>query len=68
MKSVLKVYSTYLKLQSIDGFKKDDTMNVMSVTKSVTSLLIGIVIDRDLTLEVLGGCKGITNCPVLLGI
>ena len=23
-----------------DGFKKDDTMNVMSVTKSVTSLLI----------------------------
>ena len=28
-----------------DGFKKDDTMNVMSVTKSVTSLLIGIAID-----------------------
>ena len=27
-----------------DGFRKDDTMNVMSVTKSVTSLLIGIAI------------------------
>ena len=31
-----------------DGFKKDDTMNVMSVTKSVTSLLIGIAIDQGL--------------------
>ena len=27
-----------------DGFKKEDTMNVMSVTKSVTSLLIGIAV------------------------
>ncbi len=27
-----------------DGFNRDDTMNVMSVTKSVTSLLIGIAI------------------------
>ena len=34
-----------------DGFKKDDTMNVMSVTKSVTSLLIGIAIDNN-------GCFG----------
>ena len=31
-----------------DAFKKDDTMNVMSVTKSVTSLLIGIAIDQGL--------------------
>ena len=31
-----------------DGFKKDDTMNVMSVTKSVTSLLIGIAMDQGL--------------------
>ena len=31
-----------------EGFKKDDTMNVMSVTKSITSLLIGIAIDRGL--------------------
>ena len=26
-----------------DGFKKEDTMNVMSVTKSVTSLLVGTI-------------------------
>ena len=31
-----------------DGFKKEDTLNVMSVTKSVTSLLIGIAIDQGL--------------------
>ena len=31
-----------------DGFKKEDTMNVMSVTKSVTSLLVGIAIDKGL--------------------
>ena len=31
-----------------EDFKKDDTMNVMSVTKSITSLLIGIAIDRGL--------------------
>lgn len=31
-----------------DCFTKDDTMNVMSVTKSVTSLLIGIAIDKGL--------------------
>ena len=29
-----------------EGFDKEDTMNVMSVTKSVTSLLIGIAIDK----------------------
>lgn len=28
------------------GFSKNDTMNVMSVTKSITSLLIGIAIDK----------------------
>ena len=28
------------------GFSKEDTMNVMSVTKSITSLLIGIAIDE----------------------
>ena len=28
------------------GFKRDDTMNIMSVTKSITSLLIGIAIDK----------------------
>ena len=37
-----------------DGFKKDDTMNVMSVTKSVTSLLIGIAIDQGLINNVEG--------------
>ncbi len=31
-----------------DGFKKEDTMNVMSVTKSITSLLVGIAIDKGL--------------------
>ena len=31
-----------------DGFSKDGTMNVMSVTKSITSLLIGIAIDQGL--------------------
>ena len=31
-----------------DGFTKDDTMNVMSVTKSVTSLLVGIAINQGL--------------------
>ena len=29
-----------------EGFGKEDTMNVMSVTKSITSLLIGIAIDK----------------------
>ena len=29
-----------------EGFCKDDTMNVMSVTKSITSLLVGIAIDK----------------------
>ena len=29
-----------------EGFNKEDTMNVMSVTKSITSLLIGIAIDK----------------------
>ena len=29
-----------------DGFSKEDTMNAMSVTKSITSLLIGIAIDK----------------------
>jgi len=28
------------------GFKREDTMNVMSVTKSITSLLVGIAFDR----------------------
>ncbi len=31
-----------------DGFTKEDTMNIMSVTKSVTSLLVGIAIDQGL--------------------
>ena len=31
-----------------EGFNRDATMNVMSVTKSVTSLLIGIAIDQGL--------------------
>ena len=30
----------------IEGFSKEDTMNVMSVTKSITSLLVGIAIDK----------------------
>lgn len=30
------------------NFKREDTMNVMSVTKSITSLLIGICIDKGL--------------------
>ena len=29
-----------------DGFTKEDTMNVMSVTKSITALLVGIAIDK----------------------
>ena len=29
-----------------EGFSKEDTMNVMSVTKSITSLLVGIAIDK----------------------
>ena len=29
-----------------DGFSREDTMNVMSVTKSITSLLVGIAIDK----------------------
>lgn len=29
-----------------EGFSKEDTMNVMSVIKSITSLLIGIAIDK----------------------
>ena len=29
-----------------EGFSKEDTMNVMSVTKSIISLLIGIAIDK----------------------
>ena len=33
----------YLQIEEYKaGFKKDDTRNVMSVTKSVTSLLVGI--------------------------
>ena len=64
MKNVLNVYSSkndvnikqivaykdgVLEIEEYrDGFKKDDTMNVMSVTKSVTSLLIGIAIDQGL--------------------
>ena len=28
------------------GFQKEDTMNVMSVTKSITALLVGIAIDK----------------------
>ena len=64
MKSVLNVYSSkndinikqivaykdgILEIEEYrDGFKKDDTMNVMSVTKSVTALLIGIAVDQGL--------------------
>ena len=29
-----------------DGFTREDTMNVMSVTKSITSLLVGIALDK----------------------
>jgi CubicO group peptidase (beta-lactamase class C family) len=29
-----------------NAFSKEDTMNVMSVTKSITSLLVGIAIDK----------------------
>jgi len=29
-----------------EGFSKEDTMNVMSVTKSITALLVGIAIDK----------------------
>ena len=64
MKSVLNVYSSkndinikqivaykdgILEIEEYrDGFKKDDTMNVMSVTKSVTALLIGVAVDQGL--------------------
>ena len=33
-------------IKNNEGFSKDDTMNVMSVTKSITSLLVGIAIDK----------------------
>lgn len=29
-----------------EGFSKEDTMNIMSVTKSITSLLVGIAVDK----------------------
>ena len=29
-----------------EGFSKEDTMNIMSVTKSITALLVGIAIDK----------------------
>ncbi len=32
--------------ESYSGFTKEDTLNVMSVTKSVTSLLVGMAIDK----------------------
>ena len=64
MKKVLSVYSSkndinikqivayknnVLEIEEYrDDFTKEDTMNVMSVTKSVTSLLIGIAIDQGL--------------------
>ena len=64
MKKVLSVYSSkndinikqivayknnVLEIEEYrDDFTKEDTMNVMSVTKSVTSLLIGIAIDHGL--------------------
>ena len=32
--------------ESYSGFNKEDTMNVMSVTKSITSLLVGIALDK----------------------
>ena len=64
MKKVLSVYSSkndinikqivaykdnVLEIEEYrDGFNREDTMNVMSVTKSVTSLLIGIAIDQGL--------------------
>ena len=32
--------------QYYEGFTKEDTINVMSVTKSITSLLVGIAIDK----------------------
>ena len=37
-----------------DGFSREDTLNIMSVTKSITSLLIGIAIDK-------GFIKGIND-------
>lgn len=39
------------------GFKPDDTLHVMSVTKSVVSLLVGIAIDKGLIKNI--------DCPVL---
>ena len=64
MKKVLSVYSSkndinikqiiayknnVLEIEEYrDDFTKEDTMNVMSVTKSVTSLLVGIAIDQGL--------------------
>lgn len=32
--------------ESYSGFTKEDTLNVMSVTKSITSLLVGMAIDK----------------------
>ena len=64
MKKVLSVYSSkndinikqivayknnVLEIEEYrDGFNRESTMNVMSVTKSITSLLVGIAIDQGL--------------------
>lgn len=47
MKNGETIYSDYW-----HGFKPSDTVHVMSVTKSVVSLLIGIAIDKGLILDV----------------
>ena len=62
MKTVLNIYSSkndinirqivaykdnVLEIEEYkEGFSKENTMNIMSVTKSITSLLIGIAIDN----------------------
>lgn len=62
MKKILNNYSSknYINIRQIvaykdnileieeykEGFSKEDTMNIMSVTKSITSLLVGIAIDK----------------------
>ena len=47
IKQIVAYKDNILEIEEYRGeFSKEDTMNVMSVTKSITSLLIGIAIDK----------------------
>ena len=47
IRQIVAYRDTVLEIEEYrEGFTREDTMNVMSVTKSITSLLIGIAIDK----------------------